>query len=280
MENNKKTNTYAIVGFICSFFVPILGLIFSIIGLNKVKEYNDGKGFSIAGIIISAIRTFLAIVSIVLLFIFGFAFATDIVPEVIDEIETEKSGVLYGYPQYNDESVVAMGDFFELAKDEAGNIIDFTEVYNNKSVNIDYLNFTLNCEEKKTYLIDGVEKDICTNMSIKNYNNIIFNVLENDMNSYTVPYVVLSDEYFIIQGISNNTYETNEINIYDINGNLLKTISNTIAIYNGAFDRTYATLLNGKVYFTELEDSNTITIKYYDIKKDKIVLVHKLKNID
>ena len=56
MEGNqvKNSNGFAIAGFICSFFIPLLGLIFSIIGLNKVKETNAGKGLSIAGIIISA----------------------------------------------------------------------------------------------------------------------------------------------------------------------------------------------------------------------------------
>ncbi len=68
-EDNKiydyqatRTNGYAIAGFVLSFFIALLGLIFSIIGLRKVDEYNSGKGFSIAGIVIS-------IVSMVLYFI-------------------------------------------------------------------------------------------------------------------------------------------------------------------------------------------------------------------
>ncbi len=56
MKNNNENNTMSIVGFILSFMMPVVGLILSIIGLNKSKELNNkGKGLSIAGIIISAL---------------------------------------------------------------------------------------------------------------------------------------------------------------------------------------------------------------------------------
>ena len=84
---NKKTNSFALAGFICSFFVPLLGLIFSIIGLNKVKECNDGKGFSIAGIIISAVKMVLGFILVILFFIFGLSFTASL-PSVIEEIDT------------------------------------------------------------------------------------------------------------------------------------------------------------------------------------------------
>lgn len=62
MKNNNENNTMSIVGFILSFMMPVVGLILSILGLNKSKELNNkGKVLSIAGIIIS-----------VLLFIFQF----------------------------------------------------------------------------------------------------------------------------------------------------------------------------------------------------------------
>lgn len=66
MKNNNNSsvpaqkNTLAIVGFVLSFFTSIIGLIISIVGLVNAKkpEYNgDGKGFAIAGIIISSIGT-------------------------------------------------------------------------------------------------------------------------------------------------------------------------------------------------------------------------------
>ena len=39
-NNIKKTNAYAIIGFVLSFIVSIAGLILSIIGLKKSKDFN------------------------------------------------------------------------------------------------------------------------------------------------------------------------------------------------------------------------------------------------
>ena len=74
-ENNNKKNTIAIVGFVLSFFTTFVGLILSIIGLSKSKELNDGKGFSIAGIIISSLR----LVFVILVIIFALFFTKNTV---------------------------------------------------------------------------------------------------------------------------------------------------------------------------------------------------------
>lgn len=50
------SNGMAVAGFVCAFLVPLLGFIFSIIGLNKSKNLGGtGRGLSIAGIIISVV---------------------------------------------------------------------------------------------------------------------------------------------------------------------------------------------------------------------------------
>ncbi len=60
----EKKNSFALMGFIFSFFgvfgflFSILGLVFSIIGLVKSKELENGKGFGIAGIVISVVAFF------------------------------------------------------------------------------------------------------------------------------------------------------------------------------------------------------------------------------
>ena len=59
----QKTNTLAIVGFILSVFIPIAGLICSIMGLKKVDDCGGkGKGLAIAGIVISIINWILGII--------------------------------------------------------------------------------------------------------------------------------------------------------------------------------------------------------------------------
>ena len=55
-SEGNPNNGMAVAGFILSFFVPLLGLIFSIVGVVKSKNLNGaGKGLAIAGIIISAV---------------------------------------------------------------------------------------------------------------------------------------------------------------------------------------------------------------------------------
>ena len=64
----QETNVLAIVGFILSFFVPLVGLILSIIGYKKAPEYNNsGKGLALAGIIISSIVIVATIIYIIVL---------------------------------------------------------------------------------------------------------------------------------------------------------------------------------------------------------------------
>ena len=55
--SSGSTNVMSIVGFVLSFFVPIAGLVCSIIGLKQCKASGDGegRGFAIAGIVISSI---------------------------------------------------------------------------------------------------------------------------------------------------------------------------------------------------------------------------------
>ncbi len=68
-----KTNVYALLGFIFSFFVTIVGLILSIIGYKKADaEYNgDGKSLALAGIIVSAVTMVLAFLALIILVIFA-----------------------------------------------------------------------------------------------------------------------------------------------------------------------------------------------------------------
>ena len=55
-SSEQKTNVLAIVGLIMAFFMPIAGLICSIIGYKKAGEYSDNsKPMALAGITISSI---------------------------------------------------------------------------------------------------------------------------------------------------------------------------------------------------------------------------------
>ena len=55
-EEKAQTNGMAIAGFVCSFFIPLLGWIFGGIGLSKSKKCGGkGKRFSIAAIVIASV---------------------------------------------------------------------------------------------------------------------------------------------------------------------------------------------------------------------------------
>lgn len=53
----ENTNGMAIAGFVCSFFVPVVGLVLSAIGLNRVKKgmTSKGKGLAVSGLVISIV---------------------------------------------------------------------------------------------------------------------------------------------------------------------------------------------------------------------------------
>lgn len=73
VTGQSATNGFAIAGFVLSFFVSLLGLIFSIIGLKKSKECNSGRGLAIAGIIISVASWVIYIILYVTVFAAMFA---------------------------------------------------------------------------------------------------------------------------------------------------------------------------------------------------------------
>ena len=58
-------NGMAIAGFVLSFLIPILGLIFGIIGKKRVDECHSGHGLSVAAIAISIVSI---VLNILLLF--------------------------------------------------------------------------------------------------------------------------------------------------------------------------------------------------------------------
>ena len=56
----EDKNGIAIAGFVCSFFIPLLGWIFGGIGLARANKRNGKfKGFSIAAIVIATVMFFL-----------------------------------------------------------------------------------------------------------------------------------------------------------------------------------------------------------------------------
>lgn len=90
-SGQTQSNGMAIAGFILSFFIPLLGLIFSIIGLKRSKETNNGKGLSTAGIIISCITMVITII----MGIISFSAVSDTIDKA--QQQTENNRYYYDY---------------------------------------------------------------------------------------------------------------------------------------------------------------------------------------
>lgn len=75
-DGEQKKNPMAIVGFIVSFFFGIVGLILGIIALNQTKELDgEGRGLSIAAIIISSVSIVMKIIIFIVVIAGAVAFA-------------------------------------------------------------------------------------------------------------------------------------------------------------------------------------------------------------
>ena len=100
-NQSKKLNEMCIAGIICSFFIPILGLILSIIGLNQAKKRNeDGNTLAIVGIIVGAIGTLFTIFVILYAF-FAFLF---VVSEV-EGVRNDVTGIIDDYDSIPEATV-------------------------------------------------------------------------------------------------------------------------------------------------------------------------------
>lgn len=90
-SGQTQSNGMAIAGFVLSFFIPLLGLIFSILGLKRSKETNNGKGLSTAGIIISCITMVITII----MGIISFSAVSDTIDKA--QQQTEYNRYYYDY---------------------------------------------------------------------------------------------------------------------------------------------------------------------------------------
>ena len=158
-QTEKKTNVLAILGFVFSFLVALIGLILSIIGLSKSKELNSGRGLSIAGIIISVLNMVLGLVLAIVM--------VASVPTVLNTIDKAKEATLL-----NEANTIEM--WFErqysLAKinTEATN-----SVYNNYVMYNDYTisEQRLTREIVEEIRITDIDNIDYTNSTVKLNNN-------------------------------------------------------------------------------------------------------------
>ena len=66
-DASSDDGVYGLVGFILSFFFPVVGLILSIIGTTKKKN----QGLAVAGVVLSIVFIVLTVVLIILIVVYG-----------------------------------------------------------------------------------------------------------------------------------------------------------------------------------------------------------------
>jgi uncharacterized membrane protein len=65
---SDKFNVLAIIGFIASFFISIVGIVLGFIALSQIKRTGErGRGLALAAIIIGFVAIVLSIISVVVL---------------------------------------------------------------------------------------------------------------------------------------------------------------------------------------------------------------------
>ena len=98
-SSTSENNGYAIAGFVCSLAgLSIVGMILSIIGLNKCKKENaNNKGLAIAGIVIAAVKLVLVFFFIVFYIIIAIYATNDIKDNYYPSTSYDTYGSTYDY---------------------------------------------------------------------------------------------------------------------------------------------------------------------------------------
>ncbi|MBT1164393.1 DUF4190 domain-containing protein [Bifidobacterium felsineum] len=66
----QRYNSFAVGGFVASFFVSIIGIVLSVIGLSEIKKQGGkGRGLAIAGIVIGTVKIIAEIILIIVVII-------------------------------------------------------------------------------------------------------------------------------------------------------------------------------------------------------------------
>lgn len=83
VQAQNKTNIWCILGLVFAFLFPILGLIFSIVGLSQVKKTGEkGKGLAITGIVLSILPLLLIGIIVAI----GIYFSAAVFPSISDNL--------------------------------------------------------------------------------------------------------------------------------------------------------------------------------------------------
>jgi len=155
---NKRTNGFAVSGFVCSFFNPLLGFIFSIIGISSTHKYDEkGKGLAIAGLVISIINMIIAAIVCIAIIVAIVAISThpsdlvDALPKTIgNEIRTDL--IEDAAKDYYEDTIFGKLTDKELKKyEKSGYVLDLNTLLSKGIINgTSSKSIVESCDKKKT----------------------------------------------------------------------------------------------------------------------------------
>lgn len=170
------------------------------------------------------------------------------------------------FPNSNDNTVILSGDIFALAKETLTEkeYKEFSEWTNFRNINFELKNnqFSLNCEE-----YDSIVESICTSKSV-NINSKI-NLSFSDYTDYTGLYLMITNNYYIVQ--TGNDIGSGNIEIYDKNGALLKTIANIV--YNFSYNKktiqSQIKIVNNRLYFV-IDNNCNFSLNFIELNDNNL----------
>ncbi|MDR1196820.1 MAG: DUF4190 domain-containing protein [Candidatus Nomurabacteria bacterium] len=134
----EVTNGLAIAGFICSFFVSVLGIILGAVALGQIKKTGEGgKGLATAGIVIGAVSMVISIIAIVFFVIISVSttgtvidyydnMMTDMMTEFRDNYNDARNDSYDDNDRYNDE----YNDFYDRVLEQYNDSGSYNYDYN------------------------------------------------------------------------------------------------------------------------------------------------------
>ncbi|MBB4071768.1 DUF4190 domain-containing protein [Leucobacter sp. OH2974_COT-288] len=178
LPQNEKTNVMAIVGFVLSFFVSLVGAILSLVALSQIKKTGEkGRGLAIAGAIIGFVGTILTIIYVIFALVITAAGVNAALSSSNSDTSitssdtsstTDSSDSSVSLPgNSSDPYCIAMKDFIEYAasmdtSDAAASIAGFTGKLQSVSALTDNTSLKSQIDDTLKVLNSGSINDIST----------------------------------------------------------------------------------------------------------------------
>ena len=249
VEKNE-TNILAVLGLVFAFFIPIVGLILSIVGLSKSKICNNGRGLAIGGIVVSAIVLVFQIIVII------FVVIVFLISDFDYDYDYDYYDYDYAYRESFNYPSTEDGKYY-IAKNSEDIYYATTTIYEYTDVV-----YTYECESLFCKVFDA-SKDYALVYDNKDY--FLYNYKKDKKMSLDIPYQMYNDMELLV-GKKSETV-----------GLALEDRTNDVAVYNLDKEKMVVDFGN---YESINTDSNLIRAGYVVVSNDEFMDDKRLVSLD